>query len=142
MPRTFLLIAAVLAFTPLACRLPPEREPLRPLPEDAAFTYTEMINRARVQFSIALDAFYLDSWKELEEAAQGLEQTARFLPKTSEPPPHLKEDVILKSKDMRNEALKLAEGARTKSIDRCSDALKNLNLQIRALRPVEPPASK
>lgn len=138
MPRACLTVAALIGLTALGCRLPPERESLRPLPEDGlGLAYFELINRARAQFGLALDAFYLDSWKELEEMGKGLEQTARFLPRSAEPPAALKENVVLKSKEMRNEAIRLAEGARVRDAEKCSEALKNLNLQIRALRPPE-----
>src|SRR5947199_95501 len=69
------------------CRLPPEREPLKPLPEEGqVYSYQEILGRARIQATVALESFYVDNWNDLEEAAQGLEQTARFLPKASEPP--------------------------------------------------------
>jgi len=140
MARAVLTLSFVAAFAVLGCRLPPEREPLRALPDDGAgLSYQELINRARAQFNIALDAFYLDSWKELEDLGKGLEQTARFLPKSAGPPAGLKENVLLKSKDMRNEAIRLSEGARTKNAEMCSESLKNLNLQIRSLRPSETP---
>src|SRR5947209_2340049 len=124
MPRLFLLLVAVLALLPLACRLPPEREPLRPLPEDGAgFTYGELLDRAHVQFSVGIDAFYIDSWKDLEDAAKGIEQTARFLPKSAAPPAGIKEDVIARSKELRGEAVRLAEAARSKDAARCNEAL-------------------
>lgn len=136
MPRQFLLPAVLMVLLPLACRLPPEREALRTLPEDGlGLTYAELNLRAKAQVDLALDAFYLDSWKELEELAKGLEQTARFLPKAAEPPTLLKENILLKSKELRNEAIRLGEAARTKNVEQSSEALRNINLHIRALRP-------
>ncbi|MFO0970311.1 MAG: hypothetical protein U0793_32580 [Gemmataceae bacterium] len=140
MPRLFLLLVSVCVLLPIACRLPPEREPLRPLPEDgsaAGFTYKELLDRAHAQFSVAIDAFYADSWKDLEEAAKGLEQTARFLPKSAAPPAGLKEDVIARSKALRAEAVRLGDAARLKKVDDSNDALKNINLHVRSLRPPE-----
>lgn len=140
MPRLHVFLFAILAFTPLACRLPPEREALRSIPEDGAgLIYNELIVRGRAQLNLALDAFYLDSWKELEEMGKGLEQTARFLPKSAEPPTTLKDNILTKSKEMRNSAIRLSEGARTKNVEMCSEALRDLNLQIRALRVTEAP---
>jgi hypothetical protein len=136
MSRLLLLLVALLAFLPLACRLPPDREPLRPLPEDGlGLTYGELIGRARSQLNIALDAFYLDSWKELEDVAKGLEQTARFLPRSADPPVSLKDDLLSKSKALREAAIRLGEGARTKNVDMALEALNQVNTHVRALRP-------
>src|SRR5262245_15513681 len=64
-------LRAVLLIVVLAgCRLT-EREGAIPLPDNAPpLTYTEMVNRARGQATSALDAYYVDSWLELEQAAQ------------------------------------------------------------------------
>ena len=71
-----------------------EREGANPLPENAApLSYIEMINRARGQATSALDAYYIDSWMDLEQAAQRLEQTARLLPKSTHVPEAFKTKV-------------------------------------------------
>src|SRR5438105_2276229 len=99
-------VICLFLFTLTACRLPPDSTPLKPLPEDGQmFTYDEIMSRARAQASVALEAFFNDNWVELAEAARGLEQTARFLPKTVEPPANLAGKVVNESVILRKEAL-------------------------------------
>src|SRR5262245_44903055 len=95
-----------------ACRLPPDRPPLKPLPEDGqAFSYVEILSRARVQATMALEAFYVDGWVDLEEAAAGLEQTARYLPKATEPPAEHKDKITDESKVLAKDAFRLRVAA-------------------------------
>ena len=54
--------------------------------ERGAVTASEILGRARLQAQVALEAFYVDNWSDLEDVAKGLEQTARFLPKTKDIP--------------------------------------------------------
>src|SRR5437879_2845692 len=105
------------------CRLPPDREPLRPLPEDGqVFSYGEILGRARVQAAVALESFYVDNWTELEEAAQGLEQTARFLPKASEPPARHKDKLADEAKLLAKDAFRLRVAAQAKNAGDANDA--------------------
>jgi hypothetical protein len=119
------------------CRIS-EREGLNPLPENAApLSYAEMMNRARGQASSALDAFYIDAWLELEQAAQRLEQTARLLPKTTHIPEAFKMKVESESEQLRQDAVKLVDAARAKNTTHVNETMQRINLRIRQLRPVE-----
>jgi hypothetical protein len=135
------LFYSVLIVTILAgCRLPPEREALKPLPEDAAgLVYADLLHRARQQASVALEAFYVDSWKELEEAAEGLEQTARFLPKAMGQPPEHKDAVNQASGTLKQESTRLLEAARAKNVDGANQAIQRITLQIRTLQKGKQP---
>jgi hypothetical protein len=135
-----ILLVLVLA----GCRIS-EREGLNPLPENAApLSYMEMMNRARGQAGSALDAFYLDAWLDLEQAAQRLEQTARLLPKTTHIPEAFKTKVGPESDLLRQDAVKLLEFARAKNATQVNETMQRINLRIRQLRPVEktPPEKK
>ena len=128
-----LLVLVILA----GCRIS-EREGLTPLPENAApLSYAEMMNRARGQASSALDAFYIDAWLDLEQAAQRLEQTARFLPKSTHIPEAFKTKVEPESEKLRQDAAKLTEAARAKNATQVNDIMQRINVRIRQLRPVE-----
>ena len=71
----------------VGCQAPPERVPLRPLPEDSLpLPYSELLTRARVQATGATESYYINRWGDLEDYARGLEQTARFLGKATEVP--------------------------------------------------------
>ena len=45
----------------------------------------------------ALESYYVDRWPEVEEAARGLEQTARFLRRATEVPPARQGDLSLRA---------------------------------------------
>jgi hypothetical protein len=121
----------------VGCRIT-ERDGLNPLPENAPpLMYGEMINRARGQATSALDAYYVDSWLELEQSAQRLEQTARLLPKTTNIPDAFKTKVEPESELLRQDAVKLLEAARTKNATQVNEAMQRINVRIRQLRPVE-----
>src|SRR5437870_2534378 len=124
------------------CRLPPEREPLKPLPEEGqVYSYQEILGRARIQATVALESFYVDNWNDLEEAAQGLEQTARFLPKASEPPARHKDKLADEAKLLAKDAFRLRVAAQAKNATDANEALQRIHLKIRSLRP-EPDAPK
>ena len=113
-----------------------EREGMTALPDNGPpLPYVEMLNRARGQAGAALDAFYLDAWPDLEQAAQRLEQSAKLLPKTTLVPDAFKTKLDAESDQLRQDALKLAEAARTKNGAQANDAMQRINQRIRQLRP-------
>ena len=68
----------------LGCQSPAQRPGVVALPEDSGpQPFGDLVTRARQQAMTALEAYYVDRWPEVEEAARGLEQTARFLRRSS-----------------------------------------------------------
>lgn len=131
------LCPLLLVVTLAGCRLA-EREGMNPLPENAApLEYTEMINRARGQATSALDAYYIDAWLDLEQAAQRLEQTARLLPKSTRIPEAFKTKVEPESDLLRQDAVKLIEAAKEKNAKQVNETLQRINVRIRELRPAD-----
>ncbi|MSQ94125.1 MAG: hypothetical protein EXR98_06160 [Gemmataceae bacterium] len=115
-----------------------EREGANPLPENTApLAYSDMVNRARGQASSALDAFYVDAWLDLEQAAQRLEQTARLLPKTTQIPEAFKSKVETESDLLRKDATKLLEAAHAKNAPQANEAMQRINQRVRELRAQE-----
>jgi hypothetical protein len=130
--------ALVLTLASVGCCLPSERDALKPLaPEGRLFTYRELVARARLQATTAVESFYLDAWTEMEQAAAMLEQTARFLPRTTDQPEHLKKVLMVRSSSLRDDAVRLADAARNKDVQAATDALQQIHLAIRALRAVD-----
>ena len=138
MPIVSIVVCGLVGIALAGCRLPPDREPLTPLPENGAqFSYGELMARLQSQASAALDAFLVDAWVELDESAKGMDQTARFLAKTSDPPEHLKAVMIVKCSALQKEAASLGEAARAKNVDRATQALQRITLQVRQLKAKE-----
>lgn len=132
--RSILTCGAVLVFL-VGCRMPPDREPFKPLPEDGAkYSYGELLSRLHSQANAAMDAFFVDAWTDLDEAAQGIDQTARFLAKTNDPPENLKTTVVQACGNLQKEATRLSEAAKKKSAEAATEPLQRITLQIRQLK--------
>src|SRR5205814_1102517 len=111
------------------CRLPPDREPFKPLPETGArFSYGELLARLHSQANAAMDAFFVDAWIELDESAVGIDQTARFLAKASDPPEHLRMKLPDSCANLQKEATRLADAARKKNVDAATEAMQRITL--------------
>jgi hypothetical protein len=129
-----ILLCCALGIGLTGCRLPPDREPFKPLQTGAQFSYGELLSRLRGQANAAMDAFFVDAWIELEEAGVGIDETARFLAKTNDPPEHLKTNLVQSCGNLQKEAIRLADAARKKNADAATEALQRISLQIRQLR--------
>lgn len=137
MPRSLpSALFAALALTAAGCCVP-EREALRPLPEGRVFTYDELYVRLRAQAGAALEAFYADSWPELEEYARGLKQTAARMPKTSAIPTALQSRLDAQADGLQKDADALATAARQRRVRPANEAMQRIQLAIRQLRPGE-----
>ena len=119
----------------VGCQSPAERLPINRLPDDSPpLPYAELLTRARMQASAANEAFYVNRWSDLEEAAQGLEQTARFLLKATEVPAAQKEKLPDRASNLGKEAGKLRQAGQAKDVPKANEALQRVNLQVRELR--------
>jgi hypothetical protein len=133
MLRLLLVSGAALALC--GCQLPADRASLRPLPDEVQpLPYAELLTRARAQASIATEAFYVNRWNDLEEAAHGLEVTARYLPKAEDVPPANKDSLVVVSGDLGKEAVSLREAAKTQDVKKTNDILQRVHLKVRELR--------
>lgn len=133
MLRLLLVSGAALALC--GCQLPADRSSLRPLPEEVQpLPYAELLTRARAQASIATEAFYVNRWNDLEDAAHGLEVTARYLPKAEDVPTANKDSLVVVSGDLGKEAVSLREAAKTQDVKKTNDILQRVHLKIRELR--------
>src|SRR5262245_55625996 len=126
MKRTLWLMPLLLFLA--GCQLPPERLPAL-LPEDGklAITYAELLTRARAQARVANEAFYVDRWTDLEDAARGLEQTARFLVKAEDVPLTHKEGLPRVSRELSADAQKLKEAAIAKNVKDTTSLMQRVN---------------
>jgi hypothetical protein len=132
MKRAFLLLCLALA----GCATTGDRVPLRTLPEDAGpLPYAELFTRAKAQAGAANEAFYVDRWDDLQDAARGLEQTARFLPKATEVPANQKDKLSAVAGDLAKEATTLREAAKVKDVKKATDSLQRVHFAVRSLKP-------
>jgi hypothetical protein len=112
-----LLVLGMIPLLLSSCAAPPERIPLQPLPENGPpLPYAELITRARKQATVATEAFYLNRWNDLQDSANALEQTARFLAKAEEVPPRVKDTLAVETGDLAKEATKLKEAAAAQNV--------------------------
>src|ERR1700731_2372730 len=133
-----LLLCCVACVGLVGCRLPPDREPFQPLPENgASFSYGELLSRLHSQANAAMDAFFVDAWVELDEAATGIDQTARFLAKADAPPEHLMANLLQNCTNLQKDATRLGDAARKKNPDMATETLQRITLQIRQLKAKE-----
>jgi hypothetical protein len=117
------------------CVAPGERTPLKMLPDDSPpLPYAELLTRARAQANSAIDASYVDNWSELEDAARGLEQTAKFLPKAIEVPAKQKDTVPVVAGDLGKEAVLLRDAAKAKDVEKTTTSLTRIQQTVRKLK--------
>jgi hypothetical protein len=128
------LLVASLSLVLLGCQLPPERLP-RQLPDDnPPLPYAELLTRARTQARIAYEAQFVDRWGDMEDAARGLEQTAKFLLKAEDVPPSHKETLPKVCAALAVDAGKLREAAVAKNAKESTALMTRINLNVRELR--------
>jgi hypothetical protein len=129
---------ALLLLAPLAgCQLPPEEKiPLQPLPETGQpVLFADVVQRARLQATAALEAFYLDKWGDLADLAAKIEQAARLLPRSTAVPPRHKDRLQQHADELTREAVALQEAAKNQDVPRTNQALQRIHLKVRELRP-------
>jgi hypothetical protein len=132
MKRTLLL--ASLTVLLIGCQLPPERLP-RALPDDSApLPYAEMLTRARAQARVAYEALFVDNWPDVEDAARGLEQTAKFLLKADDVPPNHRAMLPRVCANLASDGAKLREAALAKNAKESTAILQRINLTVREMR--------
>jgi hypothetical protein len=130
-----LLLMGGMAVALCGCQLPADRASMRPLPDEVQpVPYAELLTRARSEASIATEAFYVNRWNDLEEAAHRLEVTARYLPKAEDVPAANKDTLGVVSGDLGKEAVNLRDAAKAQDVKKTNEVLRLVNLKIRELR--------
>jgi hypothetical protein len=131
--RRVLLLVPLLAL--VGCRAAAERVVLQQLPDDAGpMPYTDLVSRARLQAMAANEAFYVDRWPDVEDAARGLEQSARFLKQATLVPAERRSDLSLRTDRLAADARQLRDAAKARDVERTNSTLQRIHLQIRELR--------
>lgn len=127
--------ALVLLIVVAGCKTP--ESVVQPLPPDAApLSYAELLVRAKSQVGAAQEFFYRDSWREVEQAALSLQQTAELLGKvkTEDLPARQRDQAAKLAKDLHDASVTLAENGRAHDPVKTTASFQQLNLTIRELR--------
>src|SRR5436190_67065 len=103
------------------------RQPSRA--DDPRYNIPEQEQRGRGQATAAVEGFYVDSWKDLEDAAAALEQTGRVLPRTTNIPASVKDKLEADADTLRQDALKLGDAARARNVRDANEILQRINLK-------------
>jgi hypothetical protein len=83
---------------------------------------------------VATEAFYVNHWTDLEEAARGLEQSGRFLAKADDVPANRRDALPSVASDLAKESIKLREAANSQNEKETTASLQRIHLMIRELR--------
>jgi hypothetical protein len=131
-----MLLLGAFLLPALSCQVPAERSALPTmLPEKVTpLPYGQLLTRARVLVSRANDAFYVDNWVELEDAARGLEQTALYLSRADDVPAKHKDTLATTSADLAKLAKALRETASAKDVKKATDIMGKLQVLVRRMR--------
>jgi hypothetical protein len=131
-----MVLLGALTLPVLSCAVPPDRAPLPPLLPDKVtpLPYAGLLLRARALVSRANDAFYVDNWGDLDEAARGLEQTAHYLAKAEDVPAKHKDTLATLSSDLGKLAKSLSEAATVKDVKKSTDLIAKLSAKVREMR--------
>ncbi len=132
-----LLVPTVIVLSLVGCQAPQDRLP-PDLPEAVGpRPYAELLTRARAQAKVATEAFYINKWGDLEDAARGLEQTARYLSRAEEVPMARKQALTVLSGELGKEAGNLRKAVLSKDEKETTAVLTRINFKVRELRPEE-----
>jgi hypothetical protein len=125
-----------LLLTASSCMMAEPRSALPPpLPDKVtALPYGQLLQRARNQAARANEAFYVDNWADVEEAARGLEQTAQYLIKAEDVPSKHKDTLATASADLGKLARALIEAAKVKDSKKTNTLMARINAKVREMR--------
>lgn len=129
-----LLTGLVLASL-LGCRAAAERAVVQPLPDDAPpQPFTDLLARARLQAMAANEAFYVDQWSDMDDAARSLEQSARFLHQAKEVPANRKASLDSRADQLGVQAAQLRTAAKNRDVTQTNATLQRIHMIVRELR--------
>jgi hypothetical protein len=131
-----MLLIGALTLPILACTAPGDRAALPPLLPDKVtpLPYSQLHQRALALVSRANDAFYLNNWGDLEEAARGLEQTAQYLARAEDVPAKHKDTLATLSADLGKLSKSLREAATVRDVKKTEELMSQLHRKVRAMR--------
>jgi hypothetical protein len=119
-----------------ACASTPERvAPLAPLPDKVtSVPYADLLVRARRQADQANEAFFVNDWPALDEAAKGLEQTAVFLTKANDVPKKHSDSLVVLASGLGKLAKEVRDSAVMKDEKKTNEVMARLTAKVREMR--------
>lgn len=134
--RRILGCAVVLAAV-ASCQSGPDSRnaSMTPLPDKVSkVPYGQLLERARSQTKVATEAFYVDNWTDLDDAARVLEQTAQYLLEAADVPAKHKDAIPTMAGDLGKLAKSLGEAAKKKDVKATTDVLTKVQVAVREMR--------
>jgi hypothetical protein len=129
-----LLTGLVLASL-FGCRAAAERAVIQPLPDDAPpQAFIDLLSRARLQAMAANEAFYIDQWNDIDDAARSLDQSARFLHQAKDVPTNRKASLDSRADQLAVQATQLRTAAKNRDVPQTNATLQRIHMIIRELR--------
>lgn len=136
MKRTLICAALLLALS--ACQGGPDARPAMPpprLPDKVQqMPYGQLLERSRTLAKSANEAFYIDSWENLEESAAGLEQVALYLVAADDVPRKHADTIKTTSADLGKAAKELRTAAAAKDVNKTTEAMTKVQRVVREMR--------
>lgn len=132
-----IVVTGMLLLGLASCQGGPEQRsaPVTPLPDKVTpLPYGRLLERARSLAKSATEAFYVDNWADLEDAAKGLEQTAQYLIKAEDVPGKHRDTLTTLSADLGKLARSLREAATAKDVKKTTNVLTQIQLKVREMR--------
>lgn len=117
------------------CQAIQESQNLVPLPDNSPpQPYRELVVRARFQASAANESFYANKWKELEETAKVLGQTASLVPKATGVPVAREKTILDISSQLSQQANTLRSLAAARDEKAVNSCMQQINSLVREMR--------
>jgi hypothetical protein len=134
MRKVFILGGLLLTLA--SCQVAEPRASLpAPLPDNVTpVPYSQLLTRARTLATRATEALFVDNFADVEEAARGLEQTAKYLVKSEDVPAKHKDTLATMAGDLGKLAKDLRESASSKNAEKANEILGKINAKVRSMR--------
>ena len=128
-------ILPILLIFAVACTSGPEAVQIPPLPVgDERIVFLDAVKRIRAHSETATEAFYRDEWDCVAASARRIEQTAKFLPTSTDIPANLGGKVLGETTQLTEEAKRLEAAALRSDAMGVGESLSRIRFRIRTLQ--------
>jgi hypothetical protein len=118
---------------------PAEQVPIKPRVKNGPPQgFAELAKLVFHQVEAADQAYFVNKWPEVEEAAKQIQETAELFSKAPDVPARYKDNLSVEVvRDLKSAAAMLEEAARAKNVKNADEAFQKLQLKVHQLRAVD-----